>query len=206
MAKTDKVRFWVGILWTESMIPDWRDKLDLVLQIPYAYCVHDQDTTSHGDIKKPHVHIMVSYGNTTTENNILSMFNDLSIEGQQCCNRVFKVRGVKYMYDYLIHDTAQARKDGKYLYPASERVCGLGWDTEAFNQLQQLDKLKVLMELHDDIKVANITTFIGLYEYIMCNYDLSYFEIFLTYSAHFDRLVKSQYLRNRDDHRRESES
>ena len=202
MAKSDKVRFWVGILWVDSMVPDWRERLDLVLQIPYAYCIHSNDITPHGELKKPHVHIMVSYGNTTTENNILSMFNDLSLPGAQCCNRVFKVRGVKYMFDYLIHDTAQARKDGKYQYPVSSRVTGLGWDTEAFNQLQQLDKYKVLMELHDDIRAANITTFISLYEYIMATYDLSYFEIFLTYSAHFDRLVKSQYLRNKDDERR----
>lgn len=202
MAQKDKVRFWVGICWLDSMLPDWQQRLDLTLQIPYVYCIHDQDTTPHGDLKKPHVHIMVSYGNTTTANCIFSMLNDLSATGCICCNRVFKVRGVKYMYNYLIHDTAQARKDGKHLYPASSRVTGLGWDTEAFNQLQQLDKYKVLMELHDDIKASNITTFIGLYEYIMHHYDLSYFEIFLTYSAHFDRLVKSQYLRNRDEDRR----
>lgn len=202
MAKSDKVRFWVGVLWCDSMVPDWRDRLELTLQIPYAYCVHDKDTTPHGDPKKPHVHMMVCYGNTTTQNSIVSMFNDLSLEGHQCCNAAYKVRGVKLQFDYLIHDTLGARKEGKYLYDPSERVTGLGWDTEAFNQLQQIDKLKVLMELHDDIKAANITTFIGLYEYIMRTYDMSYFEIFLTYSAHFDRLVKSQYLRNRDDDRR----
>lgn len=190
MAQDLKARFWVGILWNSSMVDDWQAKLEIVLQIPYCYIVHDKDLTFHGDPKDMHTHIMVAYGNTTTEASVKSMFNELSKPGMQCCNKVFRVRGVKYMYDYLIHDTQQAKKDGKHLYLPSERHHGLGWDTDAFNQMQIVDKLKAVMEISQDIVNVGITTYSQLYQYVVTNYDLSYLEIMISYSGHFDRMVK----------------
>ena len=64
MAEQLKAKFWVGICWIGSMIPDWKDRIDLVLQMPYVYCVHDKDLDFHGDLKSPHVHIMIAYANT----------------------------------------------------------------------------------------------------------------------------------------------
>lgn len=190
MANDIKARFWVGILWNESMLEDWENRLETVLQIPYCYIVHDKDITFHGDPKAKHTHIMVAYGNTTTEAAVKSMFNELSKPGFQCCNKVFRVRGVKYMYDYLIHNTTQAKKENKFQYLPSERKHGLGWDTDAFNQMQIVDKLRAVMELSQDIVSVGITTYSQLYQYVVKNYDLSYLEIMISYSGHFDRMVK----------------
>lgn len=197
MAGDLKARFWVGICWVDSMVDDWKEKLDLALQIPYCYCVHDQDINFHGDAKAPHVHIMVSYANTTTEKNVLSMFNELSKEGSQCCNKVFRVRGVRYMYSYLIHDTAQAKKQQKHLYSPSERVEGLGWDTGAFDQMQQTDRLSCVIEIAEEIRTNNLQTYVDLDKHILETFDLSYYEIFTAYSSHFYRLVQGQWQKNK---------
>lgn len=196
MSDSLKSKYWVGILWVNSMIPDWRDRLDLVLQMPYVYCLHDKDLNYHGDLKAPHVHLMVAYANTTTERHIISIFNELSAAGQQCCNKVFRVKGVRYMYDYLIHDTASAKKQAKFQYDASERIEGLGWDTSLFDQLQQTDKLACICEISNLIKSANIQTYVDLDEHVLQSFDLSYYEILISYSSHFYRLVQGQWQKN----------
>lgn len=201
MGSDYKAKFWVGILWVDSMVEDWRERLDILIQMPYTFCLHDKDKTFHGDPKAPHVHIMVAWKNTTTENSVTSMFNELSKPGMQCCNKVFRVRGVKYMDDYLIHDTQVAKKQGKHLYSPSERIRGLGWNTDVFNELQQTDKLQCVMEISDEIKTCNIQTYVDLYDHIIKTFDLSYFEILISYSSHFDRMVKGQWQKNRGEKR-----
>lgn len=188
-----KAKFWVGILWVDSMRDDWKKSLELALQIPYVYILHDKDIAYDGSPKSPHLHLMVAYPNTTTEKCIKDMFNELSQVGSQCCNKVFPVRGVKYMYDYLIHDTELARKEKKYLYDSSERIEGLGWDTSAFNQQQITDKLAAVIELSNCVSEYNLTTYVELFKFVVANFDLSYFEILIGYSGHFDRLVKGQW-------------
>lgn len=199
MAEQLKAKFWVGILWVKSMVPDWKERLDLVLQMPYCYCLHDKDLTYHGDLKDPHVHVMVAYANTTTEKHIISVFNELSAHGAQACNKVFRVKGVEYMYNYLIHDTESAKKQGKHLYLSSERIEGLGWDTSLFNQMQQTDRLACICEIANEIKVANIQTYVDLDEHVMKTFDLSYYEILISYSSHFYRLVQGQWQKNKHE-------
>lgn len=196
MAQDIKSRFWVGILWVDSMVDNWKDNLDVTLQMPYTYIVHDKDINGHGDPKPPHIHIMVAYSNTTTEKNIRSIFNSFSKPGNQCCNKVYRVIGVKYMDDYFLHITKEAKKQGKHIYSEFERIRGLGWDTSVFNQEAQLDKLKMIMQLGDDIKKFNIQTYIDLYSHIVQYKDLSYLDLLISYSGHFERMVKGQWQRN----------
>ena len=199
MASDLKSKFWVGICWLKSMRDDWKDQIDLVLQMPYVYCVHDKDLNYHGDLKDPHVHIMIAYANTTTEKHITSIFNEFSTVGNQCCNKVFRVKGVQYVYDYLIHDTALAKKQKKHLYDTKERIEGLGWDTSTFNQMQQTDRLACVIEIANEIETCGLSTYIDLDRHILHNFDLSYYEILISYSSHFDRLLKGQWQKMKNE-------
>lgn len=192
-----KSKFWVGILWVDSMVEDWRDKLELAIQKPYTYIVHDRDINGHGDPKKPHVHIMVNYGNPTTANAIKSCFNELSAPGAQCCNQVFRVKDVAVMDDYFLHITKQAKKDKKVQYAEWERIRGLGWNTDLYHQMQIEDRLQAVIDLSNDVKTYNIQTYVDLYEHTMRMYDLGKLEILIAYSSHFDRMVKGQWQKSK---------
>ena len=121
---TTKARYWTAVCYPENMRPDWKERIGEVLQLPYAYCVHDKDVQGDGDDRKAHVHIMVAWPNTTTYKSALETFKGLSAPGAQCVNTCQKVQNVRYMYDYLIHDTDDARKKHKHQYARSERVTG----------------------------------------------------------------------------------
>ena len=81
---TTKARYWTAVCYPENMRPDWKERIGEILQLPYAYCVHDKDVQSDGDDRKAHVHIMVAWPNTTTYKAALEVFRGLSAPGAQC--------------------------------------------------------------------------------------------------------------------------
>lgn len=38
-----KARYWVGVLYPENMIMDWEVSIGDILQLPFAYCLHNAD-------------------------------------------------------------------------------------------------------------------------------------------------------------------
>ena len=53
----EKAKYWVGVCYLENMIKSWKDDIADVVQVPFAYCVHDEDKTSDGEERKKHVPI-----------------------------------------------------------------------------------------------------------------------------------------------------
>lgn len=47
--KIAKARYWWAVLYQENMRPDWRETIDDLLQLPYAYCEHTADKDSKGE-------------------------------------------------------------------------------------------------------------------------------------------------------------
>ena len=105
----EKYRYAECILYPDSMIGDWQDRIDDLIQLPFAYCKHDKDEC------KSHVHLILIHNNTVA----LSFFQKwcnirLSREGCLCCSTVEPVLNPQRAWDYLIHNTPTARKEGKY--------------------------------------------------------------------------------------------
>lgn len=38
-----KVKLWEGICYPENMLEDWQEEIDDILQVPFAYAIHDID-------------------------------------------------------------------------------------------------------------------------------------------------------------------
>lgn len=201
---TTKSRNWVAVCWIENMVENWQDKLDLTIQYPYVYCIHDKDIDLVGQPRKPHVHIMISFSNTTTYNHALSVYNKLSKNGVKCANTAYNVMNIRYMYNYLIHDTEAARKENKHQYSAKERIDGNNFDIGLLEQVSIIDKKKMLMEISQDIISSCITNYADLYQYVITNYDMAYLDIVYGYSGHFDRLSKGVYLKLKAEDERAS--
>ena len=138
-----KARYWQAIMYPENMIEDWENKICELLQVPFAYCIHTMDTDKKKEKRKIHVHIMIAFTNTTTYRHALSVFKTLEREGKSAMpnGAIMRVISVRQAFDYLIHDTDDSRKKGKYQYPKEFRILGNNFDIGAYEQLTVVQKL-----------------------------------------------------------------
>lgn len=105
-----KVKLWEGICYPENMLDDWQEEIDDILQVPFAYAIHDIDHDQKSKQRKTHVHIIVVWGGNTTRKAIINVLNRLSADGKRCCSSAEPVNNIRHAYDYLIHDTASSQK------------------------------------------------------------------------------------------------
>lgn len=196
MAKIQKAKYWTAVLYPESMIDDWFNVIDDVLQIPYEYCVHDKDLLNDSDEnRKVHVHLVIAFPNTTTYNHALSIFQKL----QPSCMFCEQVTNIRYLHNYLIHDTDSCKKKNKHKYDISERICGNNFDIGSFEQLSISDKREMLRELCFFIRDNRIDNFMDFFIVASDFYNPEYFEVIASYSGMLERLCKGVYLQNLRD-------
>lgn len=190
----DKARYWVGVLYNENMREDWETDIGDILQLPYAYCIHDKDKQSdHAEDRKVHTHILIAFPNTTTYKNALRTFDQLSAPGKRAINTCEYCISVRGSYDYLIHDTETCKKKGKHLYDKSERKEGNNFDIGSFEQVSVAEKQEKRREISLLILEKEFSNYLDLYMYICSNYDSIYEEVLCNYSGHFERLTRGQY-------------
>ena len=202
---TTKARYWVGIGWLENMLPDWENRIAVLMQVPYAYVVHDKDVDSSGQLRPKHVHILFAFPNTTTYKAALAVIRQLELPGRQAFNTVFKVHNVRNMYEYLIHNTDDARKKHKHQYEPAERIHGNGFDIGLFEQISQADKDRMLDELEDVILEKCFVTYGAFFLYVKFHMSAEHRKLMRSYSSHLVRLVQSN-LFEREQARREQDS
>lgn len=200
-------KFWTGICYPENMIPEWQEKCGDILQIPFAYCIHDKDLLKDGDeTRKTHVHFELAFKNTTTYNHALETLQALSLPGKTCVNKVQKVISVRHMYEYLIHNTDDCKKAGKHLYGTSERVERNNFDIGAFEQLDILEEMDMIKQISDMIIQCDIENFVDLYKLIVSEFDSQYFKLLKANQHFFEALTKGNYLKAEQERRRMRES
>jgi hypothetical protein len=190
----NKARFWVGILYPENMTSEWESDIGDIVQVPYAYCIHNKDIDKDGEHRKDHVHLILAFPNTTTYNHAMKVFELLSADGKNALNQIKAVINIRSMYDYLIHDTETCKKQGKFLYDSYERITGNNFDIGAFEQLGVAEKNDMCRELCNVIMEHGFTNFGDFYIYVISTYeDSNFFEILKTYSGLFERLTRSNF-------------
>lgn len=213
--KIAKARYWTAVLYPESMIEGWQDKISDILQIPFEYCIHDKDelgrkikkvTNKYNKVivydasdfaidshetRKVHVHLIIVFNNTTTYKHALSVFQKL----QPSCSYCEQVLSIRYIHEYLIHNTEKAKKENKHLYDVSERISGNNFDIGSYEQISITDKRKMLKELCDIIYDNCVSNFIDFYEVVVTRFDDSYFEVISSYSGLLERMCKGNYLK-----------
>ena len=201
---TTKARYWVGVGYPENMRPDWQDVIGEVTQLPYAYCIHDKDVDGDADDRKAHVHIMIAFPNTTTYKSALAVLQGLSADGKKAFNTVQKVNNVRYMFNYLIHDTEDAKKKHKHLYSQAERIQGNNFDIGSYEQLGVEEKKLIRTELAEVIFTENFMNYLDFYVFVVQNYPGEYEDVVISYSWHFERLTKGNFQKWRFDKLAES--
>lgn len=197
VSQSVKARYWSAVLYPENMIDNWDIEIGDILQIPYAYCVHDKDKDEDHFSRKTHLHLIIAFSNTTTLKNAKSVFERLAKPNKSAIalDKVENVVSVRGAYNYLIHDTETARKKKKYQYDPCDRVCGNGFDIGLFEQVSVAEKSERCRFLCDLIIEEKITNFADFYLAVMSLDDTVYFECIKSYSGLFERLTKAVYLK-----------
>lgn len=199
---SEKAKYWVAVCYPECMVKSWKEDIADLLQVPFAYCVHDADKTSSGEERKEHVHIILAFPNTTTYNHVVSVYNLLSEKGKVCCPTAKKIINIRHMYNYLIHDTEESKKKGKKLYSVSDRITGNNFDIGCYEQISLEEKEEILCELEDLIYKKEFTNYAKFNRYVAENYDREYRKTIRSHSGHFDRLIKGMYHDTEDKRKR----
>lgn len=190
----EKSKYWVAVGYLENMLPDWKQQIgDLLQGLPYSYCVHDKDLDLDGDCRKEHVHIILVFNNTTTYKHALYSFRQLNAPGHEAFNTCQPILSIRGMYDYIIHNTETAKKAGKHQYDPSERISGNNFDIGSFEQLSQLEKDEMALELCDIIIKEGYTNFTQFFMYVRSNFGMEYFSILKSHSGLFERITKGNY-------------
>ena len=191
---TTKARYWVGVGWIPNMKPDWEERASEIVQHPFCYVIHDKDVDSQGVPRTEHVHFMIACPNTTTYKNALSIFKQLELPGKIAFNTCFKVNNIRHMYEYLIHNTDDAKKKKKHLYDVSERITGNGFDIGNYEQISQADRDRMLDELEDIIFEKGFITYGSFFTFVKFHMTAEHRKLMRSYSSHLERLVRSNYI------------
>lgn len=114
--------------------------------VKYAMVLHDKETNANGTPKEPDVHVMMTFENGRSVNNIAKILGDkpqyIQVWGQNEENG----------YAYLVHATRKAQAEGKHQYAPSEVRSN-------FNYADHLLKLKAnaIVKARDkELKAKNL--------------------------------------------------
>lgn len=190
--RINKSRYWWAVLYPENMIEDWEDKIADLVQVPFAYCIHDTDTDSKSEHRKDHVHLILVFTNTTTYKHALDVFKLLGDKAVNTCQACVSIR---YCYDYLIHDTPACKKQGKHLYGKDERITGNNFDIGAYEQLTTDEQQKMLKELNDFILKERIMNMADFWILEDRNFSWDYYPIAVKHNAMLARTCRGNYLK-----------
>lgn len=193
----NKAKYWLGVTYPENMRDSWQDDAPDMLQVPFAYCIHNKDklqkTVEQREVRqerKEHVHWILVFKGPTTRKHVFELLNMLSVPGRQCAVMPIPCVDIRYSYDYLIHDTQNARKKKKHLYSQDERVTGNNFDIGAYEQLSTDDRNKMLDELIQMAISRQVRDMAELYGLVREHYDFAYFDVFKSGNAVLDRVCR----------------
>lgn len=170
--KVVKSRYWAMIAYPENMLPEWPSLIADVVQVPYVYCVHDQDHLSgrlseNGeDKRKIHVHIGLVFPGPTTFESAKRVVDLLALPGKTCCPVGEPIINWAYYYKYLIHDTPGALAIGKHLYQKKERIEGNNFDIDLYYVVSESEKKRIRRELANVISAMGFSNYFDFYMYV----------------------------------------
>lgn len=172
----EKARNWLFIIYEESAPSDWKERM-INTGIPFTISEwHDQDVNPDGSKKKKHLHMIVSYPNTTTYRNIKEL--------RKITNGPFplKCHSVSGAYAYFTHKW----NPEKYQYSGVGIERYNGWE----KALEACDINRIKIELTMLCFMEDITDYCELIAETLYM-DGDYQQVAMNNTVYFDRLVSS---------------
>lgn len=204
-ASYGKNRSWWSVLYPENMRTDWQEEMSNIVQLPFAYCIHDKGLQLEaGEKRKVHVHLILVWPAPTTYKHACEVFGRLNAPGRAAFNAIEPVYNARHAYNYLIHDTEDCRKKAKYQFDKSERITGNLYDIGNYEQVSVTEKNEMFDLLTDMVlkmKITNYADFVLSAQYNFFDQKDLARDVIRSYSGYFDRLIKGVYISGSDKKR-----
>lgn len=175
----------------------WNDEVVAYLEnthLEIVAALHDKDVTEKGEPKKPHYHVLVKYGNTTTLNCIEDIFGSIAANGV-----VFPVTSPRGMYRYLRHlDNPEKHQYGDDVY-----IYFNGFD--ATDVLNDTDFEIIMSEIDEKIVDDKIIYYHELVEYFLKEGMPVHVKAIHKHSNHFKNMLSSVKLKTDTKAKRKEE-
>ncbi len=156
--KNVKKRAWTFVAYPDSLPNDWVDQLRMSgLQCAISP-LHNRDVNPTGELKKPHYHVILVYGNPTTYSNVKSLTNGKL--GQTVPQPLEQVRG---MYRYFTHDD----NPEKAQYSKADIQVINGFDVHDFVELTRSEVEKAKRDVIRLIRDNGLTEYADLIDFLM---------------------------------------
>lgn len=105
--------FWIVSYLPPSVIRSLITNLDGLTH--YAFCTHDRDVSSDGELKKLHTHLLLYFDERVSSSYVAFWFHTLEI-------KIISRTNVSNEWNYLIHDSDKCRKEKKFPYSVDDRI------------------------------------------------------------------------------------
>ena len=67
-SKNQRTRNWTFVVYPESVVPDWKEKLEKLYTQALISPLHNKDKNPDGTDKKPHYHVLLIFKNVEDKN------------------------------------------------------------------------------------------------------------------------------------------
>lgn len=139
-----KSRNWTILIYPDSAPTDWEDRL---AGLTYCYCLHNKDKDENGNLKKAHIHVLLTFEGTVTYNTMKELTDSLTSPIPQ------PARSLRGTIRYLIH----ADNKEKYHYKREDIVSvGMDEQIEQAFENKKTDQQKQKERASMAYKLANI--------------------------------------------------
>ena len=155
-----KVRNFAGILYPESLPPDWKIRL-ATLNVPMAISpLHDSDMVIKDGLrtyKKRHYHILYCAHNPVTVESVRKKIKRAL--GENTISHIEIVDSVENYYKYLTHESSDAIAKHKHVYDSKDISYISNFDIDRYITLddaQKRDAMNALLRAVLKYRLANI--------------------------------------------------
>ena len=187
--KDNRIRNWSFILYPESAVENWRDKLD-ELHIEWVESpLHDKDLNADNQPKKPHWHILLMFDGMKSYEQILEICESI---GATIPQRVHSTKGlVRYM--------AHLDNPDKVQYDIAKIIGHGGADVAQLLKPTTSARYTLIKEMSDFVRVHDISYFDELLYYAMDERFDDWFPLLCDNSAFImSAVIKAAHQRNKD--------
>lgn len=175
-----KGRYWAFIVYPDSVIENWKDKLTEIGVVGAISPIHDKDINVDGTPKKEHYHVLIEYDGPTSYNVVKESVCD--IIGATIPKRVVSLRGY---YRYLTHMDNPEKEQYK-----EEEIIKIGGFTI---DLTATEITAIKIKIIEDISEQNITEYADLLDYYLYGTgDIERLEVSSNHTFFFDKYIASR--------------
>lgn len=179
----DRTRNWTFVIYPESLPLNWRDIIDEEHIQWVESPVHDKDINANGELKKPHLHILVMYDGVKTFEQIKELTGKLNAPMPQ------KVASAKGLVRYMSHmDNPE-----KIQYDKNQIIGHGGSDISELLKPTSSSRYLLIREMIEFVKTSEIIEICDLIEYAMTERFDDWFPLLCDNSSYIMNAVLKSY-------------